>query len=73
MLLTLEYLLSSKFIIILIPAFLLFSCGVKSDPKPPEDTILPSITSQYLYERNDGEGAKKAKKVDTEEIKENQK
>lgn len=53
--------MSSKFIIFLSPAFLLFSCGVKSSPRPPEDTILPSITSQYMNDEKDKEEPDKVK------------
>tara|TARA_Y100000768_G_scaffold347280_1_gene295432 strand:- start:8994 stop:9206 length:213 start_codon:yes stop_codon:yes gene_type:complete len=37
-------------IIALLPFLILsFSrCGVKSDPVPPQDTLLPSVESQYL-------------------------
>lgn len=27
---------------------LLTSCGVKSDPQPPKDTLLPSVEARYL-------------------------
>jgi hypothetical protein len=27
---------------------LIISCGVKSDPSPPSDTILPSIEKQFM-------------------------
>jgi len=27
---------------------LISSCGVKSDPQPPQDTLLPSVESPYL-------------------------
>lgn len=47
--LILDSLLNFK-IIALIPFLILsFSrCGVKSDPVPPQDTLLPSVESQYL-------------------------
>jgi hypothetical protein len=49
--LTLASLLSSKFFI---PTFALFvlsvfpGCGVKGDPRPPQDSLLPSVESHYI-------------------------
>ncbi len=47
--LILDSLLNFKIIALLPFLILSFSrCGVKSDPVPPQDTLLPSVESQYL-------------------------
>lgn len=49
MLLTLVLLLSSKNInLLFFLGLFLAGCGVKSDPSPPQESLLPSIESQYM-------------------------
>ena len=42
---TLVFLLSSRAILL---TFFLLGCGVKGGPRPPENTMLPSVESRYL-------------------------
>ena len=75
-LLTLDLLLSSRYFLSILFSVLICGCGVKSDPRPPQDTILPSIGEQYLaspYPKSnkDKDGEKeKLKKVETKNQKE---
>ena len=61
----------NKSISLLFIIFLSSSCGVKGDPVPPKDTILPSIESHYI--NGDKNKVEKAMKKEDEEKKEQKK
>jgi len=48
--LILDLLLNSRHLalVLIFIVMLAFGCGVKSDPRPPQDTILPSIEDTYM-------------------------
>ena len=52
---------------------LLAGCGVKSDPRPPVDSLLPSIGSEYLISpKQKKTDEEKKKKLEKEEKKKKQ-
>ncbi len=72
--------MSFKFLVIPISFLSLVSCGVKSDPVPPQDTLLPSYEAHFTQkskalenEKGDGksesevEDSTKAKVIQTQE------
>jgi hypothetical protein len=59
--LTLALLLNSKQLLIIFTSLLLSACGVKSDPRPPSDSILPSIGEKYLIKDLEKDDKKKSK------------
>lgn len=56
--LTSAFLLSFKIILSICCLISFASCGVKSDPVPPSDTLLPSVESYYLQKEEKKEETK---------------
>ncbi|MEX0799501.1 MAG: hypothetical protein WEB87_05275 [Bacteriovoracaceae bacterium] len=48
---------------------LLVSCGVKTAPKAPSNSTLPSITEKYQFQLEQGENEKEKDKADLEQKK----